>query len=115
MRRPSVSRYFPPGYFDRSFWLMAGLNIFTPVWCAVWAYLDAREGDTINLALQCGALTLGLFTGTRCVRMMARHSREWRTNDRPKLAAAIAEAEMQKIAEDFAEFHATQRGRTWKF
>lgn len=109
-QRPELPRYFPPGYFDWTFWLMVATNLFTPVWCAGWAYFAASNGQTIALAFQCGILTLGLWTASRSARIVLRHSRQWRTVDRPECEARLAQAEreMLQYLQTFHDWQASQ-------
>jgi hypothetical protein len=104
--RPELPKYFPPGYCDRMFWVMIVSNLFCPIWCGTWAYINARDGNTIGLWVQCAILSLGILSTARVVRIILRHSREWRTEERPRTQAWIDEHEkhMQQMAEEFAEF-----------
>jgi hypothetical protein len=104
--RPELPKYFPPGYFVWSFWLMAGINVGNHIWCIFWAVYQASKGNTIALLAMCAIEALNVMTSMRTVRMMRRHSREWRTEERPRMQAWITEREkhMQQMAEEFAEF-----------
>lgn len=106
VRRPKLPRYFPPGYFDRWFWLMAALNTFTPAWCAGWAYYAARDGNTLGLAVQCVILAGSLWSFARCAQRVRQHSHKWRTVDRARHEALIVEMEAhaEAMARDFAEY-----------
>ncbi|MFL9934240.1 hypothetical protein P0D88_34835 [Paraburkholderia sp. RL18-103-BIB-C] len=89
---PDLPRYFPPGYFfDWRFWLMAVINTIAPIFCAFVAYLDASGGNTTGLAFECAVLAFGLFSTVHSVRTVLRHSREWRTVDRPAIEAVMAQ------------------------
>src|ERR1700750_3061020 len=111
--RPRVPRYFPPGYFDWAFWMAVGINAAGTAYVAWAAFWITGTGAPDGwLFVQCGCFALNLYTAGRFVRRVARDSREWRTVDRARFEAAIAEAEkdMARMAKEFAEFMA-QRER----
>lgn len=107
VERPRLPRYFPPGYFvDWRLWTAIAANVFGLGWCAYFARMNADAGQIGFMGFQCGLLALNVMSAANAVRMMWRHSREWRTVDRPQLEAVIADAEKQmaQMQQEFAEF-----------
>jgi hypothetical protein len=103
-RRP-LPRYFPPGYFDWSFYLLTSINVANHIWCTVWAVYQASQGNTWSLLLMCAIEAANVMTTARNVRMLRRHSREWQ-QQREEIEKRMAEVEreFEKHAQDFAEF-----------